>query len=63
MKNKNYFDIIELMLNYAKEKQNGGCRTSFQLNQVVYLLQYMTEIININEIKKCLTDKIEQKKK
>ena len=63
MKNKNYFDIMELMLNYAKEKQNGGCRTSFQLNQVVYLLQYMTEIININEIKKFLPDKNEQKKR
>ena len=48
IKNMNYFDIMELILNYAKEKQNGGCRTSFQLNQVVYLLQYMTEIININ---------------
>ena len=63
MKNKNYFDIMELMLNYAKEKQNGGCRTSFQLNQVLYLLQYMTEIININEIKKFLPDKNEQKKR
>ena len=63
MKNKNYFDIMELMLNYAKEKQNGGCRTSFQLNQIAYLLQYMTEVININEIKKFLPDKIEQKKR
>ena len=63
IKNMNYFDIMELILNYAKEKQNGGCRTSFQLNQVVYLLQYMTEIININEIKKFLPDKSEQKKK
>ncbi len=63
IKNMNYFDIMELILNYAKEKQNGGCRTSFQLNQVVYLLQYMTEIININEIKKFLPDKNEQKKK
>ena len=63
IKNMNYFDIMELILNYAKEKQNGGCRTSFQLNQVVYLLQYMTEIININEIKKFLPDKNEQKKR
>ena len=63
IKNMNYFDIMELIINYAKEKQNGGCRTSFQLNQVVYLLQYMTEIININEIKKFLPDKNEQKKR
>ena len=63
IKNMNYFDIMELILNYAKEKQNGGCRTSFQLNQVLYLLQYMTEIININEIKKFLPDKNEQKKR
>ena len=59
----NYFDIMELIINYAKEKQNGGCRTTFQLNQVVYLLQYMVEIININEIKKYLSDKNEQKKR
>ena len=57
IKEMNYFDIMELILNYAKEKQNGGCRTSFQLNQVVYLLQYMVEIININEIKKNLPKK------
>ena len=54
VKEINYFDIMELILNYAKERQNGGCRTSFQLNQVVFLLQYMLEIININEIKKNL---------
>ena len=54
---KNYFDIMELMLSYAKEKNNGGCRTGFQLNQVVFLLQYMLDIININEIKKNLPDK------
>ena len=59
----NYFDIMELIINYAKEKQNGGCRTTFQLNQVVYLLQYMVEIININEIKNYLSDKNEQKKR
>ena len=52
---------MELIINYAKEKQNGGCRTTFQLNQVVYLLQYMVEIININEIKNYLSDKNEQK--
>ena len=63
IKNIDYFDIMELILNYFKEKQNGGCRTSFQLNQVVYLVQYMTEIININEIKKFLPDKNEQKKR
>jgi len=57
IKEMNYFDIMELILNYAKEKQNGGCRTSFQLNQVVFLLQYMVEIININEIKKNLPKK------
>ena len=57
IKEMNYFDIMELILNYAKEKQNGGCRTSFQLNQVVYLLQYMVEIISINEIKKNLPKK------
>ena len=62
-KNLNYFDVMELILNYAKEKQNGGCRTSFQLNQVVYLLQYMVEIITINEIKKNLTNKDENKKR
>ena len=54
IKEINYFDIMELILNYAKERQNGGCRTSFQLNQVVFLLQYMIEIINISEIKKNL---------
>ena len=54
---KNYFDIMELILSYAKEKNNGGCRTGFQLNQVVFLLQYMLDIININEIKKNLPDK------
>ena len=62
-KNLNYFDVMELILNYAKEKQNGGCRTSFQLNQVVYLLQYMVEIITINEIKKNLENKDENKKR
>jgi len=62
-KNLNYFDVMELILNYAKEKQNGGCRTSFQLNQVVYLLQYMVEIVTINEIKKNLTNKDENKKR
>ena len=62
-KNLNYFDVMELILNYAKEKQNGGCRTSFQLNEVVYLLQYMVEIITINEIKKNLTNKDENKKR
>ena len=61
IKEMNYFDIMELILNYAKEKQNGGCRTSFQLNQVVYLLQYMVEIININEIKKNLPKKEDTK--
>ena len=62
-KNFNYFDVMELILNYAKEKQNGGCRTSFQLNQVVYLLQYMVEIANVNEIKKNLENKDENKKR
>ena len=62
-KNLNYFDVMELILNYAKEKQNGGCRTSFQLNQVVYLLQYMVEIVTINEIKKNLTNKENNKKR
>ena len=62
-KNLNYFDVMELILNYAKEKQNGGCRTSFQLNQVVYLLQYMVEIVTINEIKKNLTNKDDNKKR
>ena len=57
IKYKNYFDIMELILSYAKEKNNGGCRTGFQLNQVVFLLQYMLDIININEIKKNLPDK------
>ena len=57
IKYKNYFDIMELILSYAKEKNNGGCRTGFQLNQVVFLLQYMLDIININEIKKNIPDK------
>ena len=62
-KNLNYFDVMELILYYAKEKQNWGCRTSFQLNQVVYLLQYMVEIVTINEIKKNLTNKEDNKKR
>ena len=61
IKEINYFDIMELILNYAKERQNGGCRTSFQLNQVVFLLQYMLEIININEIKKNLPNEEDSK--
>ena len=52
-----YFDLMEKIINYAKEKNSGGCRTSFQLNQVVFLLQYMTEISNINEVKKNLDSK------
>ena len=61
IKISNYFDIMELLMNYTKEKQNGGCRTNFQLNQVTFLLQYLLEIININEIKKFLPNKNEQK--
>ena len=61
IKYKNYFDIMELILSYAKEKNNGGCRTGFQLNQVVFLLQYMLDIININEIKKIYLIKKAQK--
>ena len=61
IKNIKYFDIMEMLLNYAKEKNTGGCRTSFQLNQVMFLLQYMLEITNSNEIKKILPEKNEQK--
>ena len=43
IKYKNYFDIMELILSYAKEKNNGGCRTGFQLNQVVFLFDLINK--------------------
>ena len=58
-----FFDIFEKLLTYAHEKQSGGCRTSFQLNQVIFLLQYLIDILNIKEIKNSLPGKEELNKK
>ena len=59
----NYFDIMEKILSYAHEKGSKGCRTSFQLNQVVFLLQYLIEIANMKEIKKSFPEKEEINKR
>ena len=58
-----YFDLIEKILSYAQEKGSGGCRTSFQLNQVIYLLQYLLDILSMKEIKNCLPQKEELNKR
>ena len=54
-----FFEILEKLLSYAHEKDSGGCRTSFQLNQIVFLLQYLIDILNIKEIKQNLPEKKE----
>jgi hypothetical protein len=59
----NYFDLMEKIISYAHEKEKGGCRTSFQLNQVAYLLQYLLDILNIKEIKSSLPEKDEINKR
>ena len=59
----NYFDILENILSYAHEKESGGCRTSYQLNQVAFLLQYLIEILTIKEIKQSLPEKEELRNK
>ena len=59
----NYFDLMEKIISYAHEKGQGGCRTSFQLNQVAYLLQYLLDILNIKEIKSALPEKDEINKR
>ena len=59
----NFFDIMEKILSFAHEKASGGCRTSFQLNQVVFLLQYLVDIVNVKEIKNALPDKEEINKR
>jgi len=59
----NYFDLMEKIISYAHEKGQGGCRTSFQLNQVAYLLQYLLDILNIKEIKSSLPEKDEINKR
>ena len=58
-----FFDIMEKILSFAHEKDSGGCRTSYQLNQVVFLLQYLIDILNIKEIKNTLPEKNELNKK
>ena len=58
-----YFDLIEKILSYAQEKGSGGCRTSFQLNQVIYLLQYLLDILSMKEIKNSLPQKEELNKR
>ena len=63
MKFMKFFDLLELILSYAHEKENGGSRTSFQLNQVVFLLQYLIEILNLKEINQNLPDKNEKNQK
>ena len=63
MKFMKFFDLLELILSYAHEKENGGSRTSFQLNQVVFLLQYLIEILNLKEINQNLPDKQEKNQK
>ena len=62
IKYMSYFNLMERILNFAKDKNAGGCRTSFQINQVVFLLQYMVDICSINEIKKNLDLKNNDKK-
>ena len=52
-------EIFEKILGYAHEKESGGCRTFFQLNQVIFLLQYLIDILNIKEIKNSLPEKEE----
>ena len=63
MKFMKFFDLMELILSYAHEKENGGSRTSFQLNQVVFLLQYLIEILSLKEINQNLPDKNEKNQK
>ena len=57
------FEILEKILSYAHEKDSGGCRTSFQLNQTVFLLQYLIDILNIKEINQSLPEQKEINKK
>ena len=45
----NFMDVLEKLLSYAKKKEEGGCRTTFQLNQIVILLQYVLELLNNNK--------------
>lgn len=63
IKFKKFFDFLEIILSYAHEKENGGSRTSFQLNQVVFLLQYLIEILNLKEIYQNLPENNEKIKK
>ena len=63
IKFKKFFDFLEIILSYAHEKENGGSRTSFQLNQVVFLLQYLIEILNLKEINQNLPENNEKIKK
>ena len=58
-----FFEILEKILSYAHEKHSGGCRTSFQLNQIVFLLQYLIDVLNIKKINKNLQEKKEINKK
>ena len=62
-KHMTYFDLMEKILSYAHEKGSGGCRTSFQLNQVIYLLQYLLDILSMKEIKNYLPQKEELNKR
>ena len=62
-KHMTYFDFMEKILSYAHEKGSGGCRTSFQLNQVIYLLQYLLDILSMKEIKNYLPQKEELNKR
>ena len=45
----NFMNVLEKLLSYAKKKEEGGCRTTFQLNQIVILLQYLLELLNNNK--------------
>ena len=56
----NFFEILEKMVNFLHEKDSGGCRTYFQLNQVTFLLQYLMELLNNDDIKNHI-NKIENK--
>jgi len=59
----NYFDIMEKISSFIHEKESGGCRTSFQLLQAIFLLQYLIDITNIKEIKNNLNNKEENNKR
>ena len=59
----NFFEILEKILSYAHEKESGGCRTSFQLNQIVFLLQYLIDILSTKAINQSLPEKKEINKK